>query len=208
MQPGGFSWSFSAQLICSEQIFATMLTRAKTRCKEQRQNVSHIWFSTAKSIGLGLQRCWRPWQKCLQELGLQTRTVKAAVGHNGLANLQTSLQPRIKMPAWPVWRPRTAVKILCQKQSTLEIQPTKHRLGQHGRESSPGRAYHTSAWYLDLASNAQPFQSWKDKSKSISFTASLEAIQGHLSLQLRNPGNRVVSYLAWISSFQKTVQST
>lgn len=140
MQLGGFSWSLRAQMISSEQIFATMLTRAKTHCEEwQKQNVSHIWFSAAKGIGLGLQRRWRPWQKCLQELILWTGTVKAAVVHKGLTNLQTSLQLSKKMTPWSAWKPKTVVSTACQKWSVLEIVPTKSRLGQHGRASSPGR---------------------------------------------------------------------
>lgn len=95
MQLGGFSQSFSAQMISLKQIFATMLTRAKTHCEEWwKQNLSHIWFSAEKGFETGLERCWRPQQKCLQELGLWTGTVKAEVIHTELANLQTSFQDR------------------------------------------------------------------------------------------------------------------
>lgn len=95
MQLGGFSQSFSAQMISLKQIFATMLTRAKTHCEEWwKQNLSHIWFSAEKGFETGLERCWRPQQKCLQELGLWTGTVKAVVIHTELANLQTSVQRR------------------------------------------------------------------------------------------------------------------
>lgn len=95
MQLGGFSQSFSAQMISSKQIFATMLTRAKKHCEEWwKQNLSQILFLAAKGFEIGLQRCWRPQQKCLQGLGLWTGTVKAAVVHTKLANLQTSVQDR------------------------------------------------------------------------------------------------------------------
>lgn len=135
-----------------------------------------IRLSAAKGIRLGLQRCWRPQQKCLQELGLWTGTVKAAVVHNGLANLQNSVQDTDSRPGLcgsqgEQWEP-------CVRNEAhwnyCQANPGWDTMGERTALAEP---YSTPAWCLDLARDDEPFHSQKDNSKFISFTASSESLK-------------------------------
>lgn len=176
MQLGGFSQSFSAQMISLKQIFASMLTRAKTHCEGWwKQNLSHIWFSAAKGFETGLQRCWRPQQTCLQELGLWSGTVKAVLIHTELANLQTSVQDR---------EARLGLQESQGEQQALRNEAHwKYCQVNPGWDSTDERAAlaelnSTPARCLALASNAQPFHSKKTRVNPsiLQFLQSLKAL--------------------------------
>lgn len=178
MQLGGFSQSFSAQMISLKQIFATMLTRAKTHCEEWwKQNLSHIRFSAAKGFETGLQSRWRPQQKCLQELGLWTGTVKAVVIHTELANLQTSVQDRdARLGLWESQGEGWALRV--RNEAHWQYGQANPGWDSTDQQTALAELCSAPAWCLALASNAQPFHSKKTRANPsvLQFLQSLNAL--------------------------------
>lgn len=87
------------------------------------------------------------------------------------------------------------------------ILPSKPRLGQHGRANSTGRTVQDPCTVPASSQQCSTFPLTKRQQQIHQFYSFFRESQGHLSSQLKHQGKGAVSYLVWISSFQKMVES-